>query len=68
MANGKNQEAPPRVLERVLKVLAPFLLFDFPLREGAGEGAESAFLSPASRTIFITRSLASRFVAETARV
>jgi hypothetical protein len=34
----------------------------------AGEGAESAFFFPASRTIFITRSFTSRFVAQIARV
>jgi hypothetical protein len=53
----------------VLRVLAPFLLFALPLREGAEEGAEICFLFfPASKTIVITRLFASRFVAEIARV
>jgi hypothetical protein len=52
----------------VLRVLAPFFLLAFPLSEGADEGAEIAFFLPASKTIVITRLLASRFVAEMARV
>jgi hypothetical protein len=52
---------------RVLKGFAPSSLPFFRLREGAEEGAESAFL-PASNTICITRLLASRFVAEIACV
>jgi hypothetical protein len=44
------------------------LLPAFSPREGAEEGAESAFFLPASNTIVITRLLASRFVAEIARV
>jgi hypothetical protein len=43
------------VLEKVLKVLAPFLLSVFVLRLGTDEGAESAFFFPASNTIVITR-------------
>ena len=56
------------MLERVLKVLGPFLLPAFLPFEGVEEGAESAFFLPASNTIVITRLLASRFVAEMARV
>ncbi len=64
----QNQDTTARVLERVLKVLAPFFLLAFPLSKGADEGAASAFFLPASKTIVITRLLASRFVAEIARV
>ena len=52
----------------MLEVLAPLLLCAVLPFEGAEEGAESAFLLPASNTIVITRLLASRFVAEIARV
>ena len=55
------------MLERVLRFLAPFLLSVFLPREGE-EGAGSASFFPASNTIVITRLLASRLVAEMARV
>ena len=52
----------------MLGFLAPFLLPVFLSRKGAEEGAGSAFFFPASNTIVITRLLASRLVAEIARV
>jgi hypothetical protein len=69
MVYGKwqNQDPPLRVLTRVLERSALFFVSPFAPREGAEEGAESFFL-PASNTISITRLLASRFVAEIARV
>ena len=51
----------------MLERSAPFFVFPFAPFEGAEEGAESTFL-PASNTISITLLLASRLVAETARV
>ena len=68
MASDKIKEVPPRVLERVLRSLAPFLLSVFLPREGAEAGAGSAAFFPAFNTIVITRLLASRLVAEMARV
>ena len=56
------------MLERVLRFLAPFLLSVFLPREGAEAGAGSASFFPASNTIVMTRLLASRLVAEMARV
>ena len=51
----------------MLEVLAPLLLRAALPSEGAEEGAESCFF-PASNTMSMTRLLASRFVAEIARV
>ena len=51
----------------MLERSAPFFVSPFAPCEGAEEGAESFFL-PASNTISMTRLLASRFVAEIARV
>ena len=51
----------------MLERSAPFFVLPSAPFEGAGEGAESAFL-PASNTISITLLLASRLVAEIARV
>jgi hypothetical protein len=65
--NQKSDRQIQRVLTRVLEVLAPLLLLVVLLFGGAEEGVESAFL-PASNTISMTRLLASRFVAEIARV
>jgi hypothetical protein len=56
------------MLERVLKVLAPFFLSAFLLCEETDESAESAFFLPASKTIVTMRLFASGFVAETALV
>ena len=65
MARDKIKEVPPRVLERVLRSLAPFLLSVFLRREGAEEGAGSASFFPASNTIVITRLLASQMLSGT---
>jgi hypothetical protein len=51
----------------LLERSAPFFFSPFAPREGAEEGAES-FSLPTSNTISMTRLLASRFVAEIARV
>jgi hypothetical protein len=51
----------------VLERSAPFFVVHFAPSEGADEGTESFFL-PASNTISMTRLLASRFLAEIARV
>jgi hypothetical protein len=74
--NTRFMASDPRhqALPRVLKVLAPFSCLALPPESAESDlfasfkGAESAFFLPASKTIVMTRSLASRFVAEIARV